>query len=157
MNVEWIEKVSQGPEDTFNLGKELSKLLKKDDIIGLTGSLGSGKTVIAQGICAGLDVVDPVTSPSFTIIQEYKGRMPVYHFDFYRLDSLEAIEDLDLDYYWEAGGVSIIEWVERGAALLPESHFLVSINWPGDEHVSSDRRLLRLTAPEDRGIKDLMS
>lgn len=112
--------VSNSEQDTYNWGKRLADFLKPGDVIALYGELGSGKTVFIQGICAGLEVHDYVTSPSFTLIQEYQGRMPVFHFDFYRLTSEREVEELDIHSYWESEGVSLIEWADRGESFLPK-------------------------------------
>ena len=91
-----LEIVSQNRERTFAVGRALADFLGAGDVVALTGDLGSGKTVFAQGACAGLDVRDCVTSPTYTLIQEYSGRLPVFHIDFYRLETVREIEDLDL-------------------------------------------------------------
>ena len=96
-------------------------------MVALTGDMGSGKTVFVQGICAGLKVEEMVTSPSFTLIHEYHGVFPVYHFDFYRLNSTEEIESLDLEYYYQLRGICLIEWAERGDGLLPEARLSVTL------------------------------
>jgi tRNA threonylcarbamoyladenosine biosynthesis protein TsaE len=111
--------LSESSEATFRKGQELAAALKPGSVVALSGDLGSGKTVLVQGICSGLGVSGVVTSPTFTLIQEYTGRIPVYHFDFYRLNALREIEDLGLSDYFESEGISLIEWAERAGALLP--------------------------------------
>lgn len=156
MEFEILKVLSQSAEETFEWGKRLASLLKEGDIVALYGELGSGKTVFIQGVCAGLEVEDYVTSPSFTLIQEYKGRIKVIHFDFYRLDSECEVEDLDIDNYLEAGGVSLIEWAERGEGLLPEDRFSVCLDRVmEDGRVFSETRQIRLTGPRGRGLLDL--
>ncbi len=115
-----FQVVSSCDEETYNWGKRLADFLKSGDVVVLYGELGSGKTVFAQGVCAGLEVRDVVTSPSFTLIHEYQGRMPVFHFDFYRLTSEREVEDLNVLGYWESQGISLVEWADRGESLLPE-------------------------------------
>jgi len=127
MNEAVLHTVSKSYDETFTLGERLSNHLQENDVVALYGELGSGKTVLVQGICACLDVTDYVTSPSFTLIQEYHGRYPVYHFDFYRLTSLQEVEDLGIDYYFDLSGISLIEWPERGKDILPENHFTIQI------------------------------
>ncbi len=123
------------PQETFGLGVRIAHVLGQGDVVAIRGELGSGKTVLVQGICSGLGVKDDVTSPTFTLIQEYSGRCPVYHFDFYRLQSLREIEDLDLVEYFESEGISLIEWAERAEPLLPDDRIDVLL-----EHVMENRK-----------------
>ena len=117
-----MELITHSPEETIQLGRLLGKQLQAGDILALIGELGSGKTCLTRGICQGLDVSDEVTSPTFVLINEYHGRLPVYHFDFYRLNSEEEIWDLGIEDYLNRDGVCIIEWAERGLSLLPADH-----------------------------------
>ena len=110
---------SKSTEDTLKLGQRIGTFLKANDVIALTGQLGAGKTTLIQGIAAGLNVSDYVTSPTFIIINEYAGRLPLYHIDLYRLDEGLEITDLGLEEYFTRGGVSVIEWAERLGGLLP--------------------------------------
>jgi len=142
-------------EETFSIGRNMAPLLIPGDVLALYGDLGSGKTVFAKGLCAGLDVRDMVTSPTFTLVQEYQGRLPVYHFDFYRLNSPQEIEMLDLDQYFNQAGVSIIEWAEKGDMLLPDSVFKIRIERDADYRKYPDRRKMTVTAPEARGVEVL--
>jgi len=105
--------------DTVSFGRDLAQILRPGDVVALFGELGTGKTRLVQGVASGLGVTDYVTSPSFTIINEYRGRVPVYHFDFYRLDDVGQAAALGLDEYFYGEGVSLIEWAERVRALLP--------------------------------------
>ncbi len=105
--------------DTVSFGRDLAQILRPGDVVALFGELGTGKTRLVQGVASGLGVTDYVTSPSFTIINEYRGRVPVYHFDFYRLDHVGQAAALGLDEYFYGEGVSLIEWAERVRALLP--------------------------------------
>lgn len=156
METDVLRVVSNDRDETYGWGKKLSGLLKIGDVIALYGELGTGKTVFAQGVCAGLDVYDYVTSPTFTLVQEYTGRMPVFHFDFYRVESLSEIEDLDIDGYMMAGGVCIVEWAEKGEALLPESRISVVLDRIAENgSVAVDKRSIRLTGPKGRGLSDL--
>lgn len=107
------------PEETARVGKMLGKLLRAGDVVCLNGDLGAGKTRFAQGLAAGLEVNGPVTSPTFTIINEYQGRLPFYHMDFYRLEDAMELEDLGCDEYFYGQGVTVIEWPGRVAAFLP--------------------------------------
>jgi tRNA threonylcarbamoyladenosine biosynthesis protein TsaE len=92
-----------------------------NDVVCLTGSLGAGKTTLVQGIAEGIGVKDYVTSPTFIIINEYQGRIPFFHVDLYRLDSVEQIEDLGIEEYFYRGGACVIEWAEKLGELRTKS------------------------------------
>ena len=114
--------------ETLQLGKLLAEYLKPGDVLALKGDLGSGKTCLTRGICEGLHVTDPVTSPTFVLINEYEnGRIPVYHFDFYRLNSVDEIFDLGLNDYFDKDGVCLIEWPENSLKLLPEHYITIRL------------------------------
>jgi tRNA threonylcarbamoyladenosine biosynthesis protein TsaE len=144
--------LSESREATLRAGEAFARRLAPGDVVALTGELGSGKTVFIQGICAGLGVREYVTSPTFTLMQEYPGRFPVYHFDFYRLESAAEIAELDPAGAFEAGGVCLIEWAERGRTWLPEDRFDVELS-----HVLEsgrpvpDKRRIRIRPPMGRG------
>ena len=110
---------TKSAEATVELGKKIGAFLLPNDVIALTGQLGAGKTTLIQGIAAGLCVKDYVTSPTFIIINEYAGRLPLYHIDLYRLDEGLGIADLGVEEYFARGGVCVIEWAERLKGLLP--------------------------------------
>jgi len=118
---------TQSPEETKEVGQRLGELLQKGDIVAVVGELGSGKTCLIQGICKGLKVEEEVTSPSFTIINEYCGKFPVYHFDFYRINHLQEALELGYEEYFFGNGVTLIEWAEKIELLLPEDHIKVQI------------------------------
>lgn len=107
---------------------ELGGRLVPGTVVGLIGALGSGKTCLAQGICRGLGVEEYVTSPSFVLIREYLGRMPVYHFDLYRLRDAEELFDLGYEEYFYGDGVCLVEWAERAQSLWPEDAIEVHLN-----------------------------
>ena len=113
--------LSQSPEETHRLGIELGKSLDAGDLVALTGELGSGKTCLIQGIAVGLDILNPkqVTSPTFTLINEYQGRVPIYHFDLYRINKLEELFDLGFEEYFYGKGVTLVEWAEKILDWLP--------------------------------------
>ncbi len=120
--------ISKNPRETIKIGKNISKRIKKNSSVLLTGALGAGKTVLVKGICEGLKVTGFVNSPSFKIVNEYKGAMPVYHIDLYRLNSTADIAELGLDDYFFGGGVTLIEWAEKLAGGNPtESGIKVTI------------------------------
>ena len=102
------------------------------DIYLLVGKLGAGKTCLTQGIAWGLDIQEYTLSPSFVIMRELHGRLPLYHMDFYRLDNILEIADLGLDDYLYGQGVCIIEWAEKGLDILPDDHLLIKINYVSD-------------------------
>ncbi|MCF7913939.1 MAG: tRNA (adenosine(37)-N6)-threonylcarbamoyltransferase complex ATPase subunit type 1 TsaE [Spirochaetaceae bacterium] len=108
-------------EDTIRLGQKIGYKVAPGDIITLHGSLGSGKTTIVKGIADSLQIADEITSPSYTLIAEYEGRIPLYHMDLYRIDSLEEFELLGAEELLYGSGVSIIEWAEKIEQLLPDN------------------------------------
>ena len=121
--------ITKSPEETKNLGKEVSKLTKPGDLLAFYGELGVGKTCFIQGISQGLKVKDYVTSPSFTIINEYQGKIPIYHFDLFRLDNAEEILELGYKEYFYGEGLTVIEWAEKIEQLLPKEHLEIEIKF----------------------------
>ena len=112
---------SNSPAETEAIGRQLAQEIGIGSILALKGDLGSGKTVFVKGLVAGLGSRADVTSPTFTIVHEYRqGRMPVYHFDFFRLENQESAARLGLDDYFFGDGVSVIEWADRFAELIPQ-------------------------------------
>ncbi|MBQ7944076.1 MAG: tRNA (adenosine(37)-N6)-threonylcarbamoyltransferase complex ATPase subunit type 1 TsaE [Lachnospiraceae bacterium] len=108
------------PEETFQLGKELGERAKAGDVYTLNGDLGVGKTVFTQGVAAGLGIVEPVNSPTFTIVQEYEeGRIPFYHFDVYRIGDVEEMEEIGYQDYFYGEGLCIIEWASLIEEIIP--------------------------------------
>ena len=157
MEKDVIQIVSNSYRETFRWGEHLADILREGDVVALYGELGTGKTVFTQGVCAGLDVDGYVTSPTFTLIQEYQGRLPVFHFDFYRLQTAREIEALDIDGYLSGGGVCIVEWAERGDALLPADRFSITLNHSiSSETIDVKKRRLRFCGPRGRGLMDLI-
>lgn len=112
---------------TRALGEDLGRLLVPPMLIGLNGGLGTGKTVFARGVAAGCGVEGPVTSPTFTLLNIYIGRFPVYHFDFYRLEEEEELWELACEEYFFDEGVTLIEWAEKFPAVLPEEYLEVRL------------------------------
>ena len=116
------------PEETFEVGRTIGMNAKPGQIYTLTGDLGVGKTVFTQGVAAGLGITEPVNSPTFTIIQEYEdGRLPLYHFDVYRIGDLEEMEEIGYDDYFFGQGICLIEWAELIEEILPEKRIEVTI------------------------------
>lgn len=127
-----LQLTSHTPEQTQRLGVHLGKLAQVGDVFLLTGSLGSGKTCLTQGIAWGLGVKEYAFSPSFVIARKYYGRLPLYHIDFYRLDRIEEIVDLGLDEYFYGNGVCVVEWAEKGIIVLPQENLLIRLSYISD-------------------------
>jgi tRNA threonylcarbamoyladenosine biosynthesis protein TsaE len=117
----------EGLKETEEFGIRLGKLIKSGDIISLMGDLGAGKTTLTKSIGKGLGVEDYITSPTFTLINEYKGRIWVYHFDVYRLENIDDLDDLGFEEYFYSNGVSIIEWGDRIDNVLPKERINIKI------------------------------
>ncbi|MCG6929632.1 MAG: tRNA (adenosine(37)-N6)-threonylcarbamoyltransferase complex ATPase subunit type 1 TsaE [Desulfofustis sp.] len=119
------------PEQTRVFGRRIGSLCEADDVICLGGELGAGKTTLAQAIAHGAGVAadEYVTSPTFAVMHEYTGRVPVYHMDFYRLASSEEVIELGLEAYLEAGGISLIEWFERAQEIIPASSLIIHLSF----------------------------
>jgi len=120
--------ISKNPAETIKCGVAISGFLKKGDLLLLTGMLGAGKTVLTKGICKGLKVKSFINSPSFKIVNEYRGACPVRHIDLYRLNTDSDIENLGLDYYIADDGITIIEWGDKlTSRYLPDKFFKIDI------------------------------
>lgn len=114
--------ISNSPGETESFGQQFAEIIKRGDVLALVGELGSGKTQFVQGLVAAVGAITPATSPTFTLIHEYSGGlMPIYHFDFFRVEDRESAERLGLDEYFYGDGVSIIEWADRFPDLIPEN------------------------------------
>ncbi len=133
------ELVSHSPEETRRLGILIGKSASPGDIYLLVGALGTGKTCLTQGIAWGLDIKEYAVSPSFMLVRELYGRLPLYHIDLYRLDNMEEIIELGLDGYLYGNGVCVVEWAEKGLGVLPAEHLLIQIS-----HLSDTERRLQL-------------
>jgi tRNA threonylcarbamoyladenosine biosynthesis protein TsaE len=127
-----LELTSHSPDDTIKIGAGIGKLASAGDIFLLTGSLGTGKTCLTQGIARGLGITEHTPSPSFVLIRQLHGRLTLYHIDLYRLDNINEIADLGLDDYLYGGGVCVIEWAEKGLSLLPREHLMIEMSYLGD-------------------------
>jgi tRNA threonylcarbamoyladenosine biosynthesis protein TsaE len=113
--------ISNSPAETEAIGRQLAAHIDVGSILALKGDLGSGKTLLVKGLVAGLGSSGDVTSPTFTIVHEYRGgRVPVYHFDFFRLEDRQSVARLGLDDYFFGDGVSVIEWADRFPEFVPE-------------------------------------
>jgi len=122
--------LTKSPEETIKFGQRLGAFLKRGDIIGLVGDLGSGKTTLTKGIAKGLNIKNTkyINSPSFVIVKEYEGRIPLYHFDIYRLNSVTALIDIGYEEYFYSNGVVVIEWAKKIKDILPKEHLIIELN-----------------------------
>ena len=136
---------THSPEETIEIGKKIGTLLQKGDVLALQGTLAAGKTTITKGIAQSLGVKDVITSPTFCLISEYEGKMPLYHMDVYRLDGAEDFANLGTEDMLYGNGISIIEWSEKIMSELPKKTIKIVItpnedgsrsiaieNWPYD-------------------------
>jgi tRNA threonylcarbamoyladenosine biosynthesis protein TsaE len=117
--------ISKQPEQTKDFAKRLASFLKAGDVIALEGDLGAGKTTFTKGLAEGLGITRNVNSPTFTIIKEYQGRLPLYHMDVYRVE--DAFEDLGFEEYFEGNGVTVVEWAHLIEAQLPKDLLLLKL------------------------------
>jgi tRNA threonylcarbamoyladenosine biosynthesis protein TsaE len=131
-NLNTIIVSTASPEETRKLGTRLGELAKAGDIYLLSGNLGVGKTCLTQGKVWGLGSQEYALSPTFVLMREIKGRLPLHHIDLYRLDHIEEIADLGLDDYLYGDGLCVIEWAEKGLNVLPAEHLLIKIEYSGD-------------------------
>jgi len=149
--IDYLEIISHSPEQTQNLGVRIGESSLPGDIYLLVGDLGTGKTCLTQGIAWGLDIKEYAVSPSFVLVRELYGRLPLYHIDLYRLDHLEEIAELGLDDYLYGNGVCVVEWAEKGLSVLPIEHLLIQISYLSDTERSfqlkpSGKRYLKIAA-----------
>ena len=140
-----LKLITHSPEQTQKLGTGIGKLALPGDVFLLVGELGAGKTCLTQGIAWGLDIKGYALSPSFVIVRELYGRLPLYHVDLYRLDRIEEIADLGLDDYLYSSGVCVVEWAEKGLDIMPEEHLLIKIS-----HLSDTERNFQLEPGSQR-------
>jgi tRNA threonylcarbamoyladenosine biosynthesis protein TsaE len=140
-----LELITRSPEETQDFGRRLGKLAVAGDVILLVGKLGAGKTCLTQGIAWGLGIKEYAASPSFVLVRELYGRLPLYHIDFYRLENLEEIAELGLDEYFYGKGVSVVEWAEKAFELLPPENLLIEM-----EYIAENERRLKLKPSGNR-------
>ena len=127
------ELTTISPEETEAAGAGLGATLKSGDVVALTGELGAGKTIFVQGLARALGVGTAATSPTFVLVNEYRGRVPVHHVDAYRTTSLAELMDLGIEEMMDGDGITVIEWAERVELLLPARAVRVRIAGVGDE------------------------
>ena len=137
--------VSHSAEQTQQFGRRIGELAQPGDVYLLVGNLGAGKTCLTQGIAWGLGIKEYTLSPSFVLVRELKGRLPLYHIDLFRLDNIEEVADLGLDEYLCGQGVSVVEWAEKGLSVLPPEHMLIEI-----DYLSENERALHFKPSGER-------
>lgn len=124
------EVLIKNEEDTRVFGHQLAESLKVDSVVALIGDLGTGKTTLTKYIAEGLGVKETITSPTFTIVSEYhSGRLPLYHFDVYRIEDADDLFEIGAEEYFYAGGVSIVEWADQVAEILPDDTLCIFIEY----------------------------
>ena len=145
----WTEELETNSEsETLAIGRRLGEEASPGDIYLLDGDLGVGKTVLAKGFAEGLGISEPVTSPTFTIVHEYEGRLPLYHFDVYRIGDPDEMYDIGFDEYLFGDGVCLIEWPERVQELLPDTAVRIVIE--KDPENGFDYRRITISYPDER-------
>jgi tRNA threonylcarbamoyladenosine biosynthesis protein TsaE len=143
-----FQRTTHSPEQTQTIAEQLAKLLEPGDVLTLSGDLGAGKTTFTQGLAKGLGVKEQVGSPTFTLIREYDGRIPLYHMDVYRLGPGAHSENIGIDEYLFGDGISVIEWAEYIIPLLPDDYLQVTIRKTGE----SDRQIM-MAAKGERFVR----
>jgi len=129
---------TESAEETIAVGERLGNRLKPGDVVALSGDLGAGKTTLTRGIAAGMGVAADIHSPTFTLIHEHPGAIPLYHIDLYRLSNEEEAERIGIDEYIYGDGVTIIEWAQKVKPLLPPDRLDIELKMTGD----TDRELV---------------
>ncbi len=135
-----MEYISHNVEETQKIAAEFSKTLSEGDVLCMYGDLGAGKTAFTQGLAQGLGIEEYVTSPTFTIVNEYMGRLPLYHFDVYRIADSDEMYEVGYDEYVYGRGVSVIEWSELIEDILPQKRYNITI-LRGNE--ADDRKIIK--------------
>jgi tRNA threonylcarbamoyladenosine biosynthesis protein TsaE len=126
-----LKLISDSRERTLETGRQIGAILESGDVVALSGELGSGKTCLTQGIAKGLGVAEnvPVVSPTFTLINEYPGKIPLFHLDVYRLSGSRDLEELGYEEYFYGSGIIVIEWAEKIRDILPANTLFVSMRY----------------------------
>ncbi|MTK13809.1 MAG: tRNA (adenosine(37)-N6)-threonylcarbamoyltransferase complex ATPase subunit type 1 TsaE [Clostridiaceae bacterium] len=143
-----MEFIVDTADSTMKLGRKLGELVHSGDIICITGDLGAGKTHFTKGVAQGLEINEPITSPTFTIVNEYEGRLKLHHFDVYRVCDPDEIEAIGFDEYIFSDAVSIIEWSNFIEELIPREHIWVDIK--KDPELGIDFRKISINYYGDR-------
>lgn len=121
--------ISHSEEETREIGKKIADKLKRGDIVCLKGDLGAGKTTVSKAIAEALGVTEPVTSPTFTIVHEYEGKLPVYHFDVYRIMDVDEMFEIGFEEYIYGEGICIIEWADIISEILPKESIWITLSY----------------------------
>lgn len=124
--------VTRNPRQSQALGALMGRLARPGDVVLLVGPLGAGKTCLVQGLARGLGVQDQVVSPTFTLVREYQGRIPLYHIDLFRIESTAEAQELGLEDYLGGQGLCAVEWADRAMEALPQEHLLVTLDYQGE-------------------------
>lgn len=138
-----IKYISEGYEDTQRIASEFAKTLKSGDVICMYGDLGAGKTAFVQGLAKGLGIDEHITSPTFTIVNEYMGDKPLYHFDVYRIADSDEMYEIGYEEYISGDGISVIEWPQLIEDILPEHRYDIEIS--KDYSKSENYRIIEIT------------
>ena len=138
------EFISDSEEETLRFAEKLGRAALKGDIFALFGDLGTGKTIIAKGIAKGLGIDEEVTSPTFNLLEVYQNKLPLYHFDLFRIENNDEFNQLFFEEYWEGDGVSVIEWADRAISRLPAGAIRINI-----EHLNESRRKIVIEYPDN--------
>ena len=134
---------STGEQFTYQLGRELGEKAQPGTVFALIGDLGTGKTILAKGMAEGLGIHREIVSPTFTIVQEYEGRLPFYHFDIYRLEDEDELFEIGWDEYTTRGGVCLVEWADQVPEAMPPETVWIRIN--KDLSKGADYRRIEIT------------
>lgn len=124
-----LEYLCTSPEKTRKLARSLAAEAKRGSVFALVGELGTGKTLFTKAFAASLGITEDITSPTFTLLEEYDAVVPLYHFDLYRIEHDAEFDFLDFEDYWEGSGISLIEWADRAGERLPDNTVYVSLEY----------------------------
>jgi len=143
---------SENPDETQSIGNTIGLLSIPGDLILMTGELGAGKTCFTQGLLNGLGSVDYVRSPTFVLVMEYKGRIPLYHADLYRISEITELESIGMEEYLNSDGICVVEWADRFNSIFQLDHLAIKIDWD-KAGPSSNTRRINLTSKGSRHAK----
>lgn len=138
------EFISHSVKETEKIGSDLAKKLKAGDVIAFFGGLGMGKTAFIRGIAKGLDISDHVSSPTFALVHEYRGKLPLYHFDMYRVNTWDDLYSTGFFDYLETGGICAVEWSENIEEALPEGTIKIEISRKSESEKDNDTRIITI-------------